>query len=464
MNLQEIQAAKNRFGIIGNAAALNYAISVATQVAATDLTVLITGESGSGKESFSKIIHSLSARKHGQFIAINCGAIPEGTIDSELFGHEKGSFTGAVDQRKGYFETTNGGTIFLDEIGEMPLGTQARLLRVLENGEFIRVGSSKVQKTDVRVVAATNVNLLAAVEKGRFREDLYYRLNTVPIFVPPLRERGTDIDLLFRKFTTDFAERYRIKPIQLTDDAKRLLLNYPFPGNIRQLKNFAEQISILESEQNKPIDAEVLGKYLPRPKLPGTSTMALTASGNGPADSFSERELLYKVLFDMRRDMNDLKKLVRDVLSNEAYGPQVLNNHRDLFESVGGEGTSDYADAVSREPNYARLLPDGSTPRPVATPVYDPGPVRRNDGSNDYSHPPVQVYDDTDGDINEATVEDVSHETEEDDSLSLEKKEKEMIVKALRRNNNKRKYAAQALGISERTLYRKIKQYEIDEE
>ncbi|MEZ0539466.1 sigma-54 interaction domain-containing protein [Fibrella arboris] len=456
MNTQEIQAAKNRFGIIGNAPALNYAISVATQVAATDLTVLITGESGSGKESFSKIIHSLSARKHGQFIAINCGAIPEGTIDSELFGHEKGSFTGAVDQRKGYFETTNGGTIFLDEIGEMPLGTQARLLRVLENGEFIRVGSSKVQKTDVRVVAATNVNLLAAVEKGRFREDLYYRLNTVPIFVPPLRERGTDIDLLFRKFTTDFAERYRIKPIQLTDDAKRMLLTYPFPGNIRQLKNFAEQISILESEQSKPIDGEVLAKYLPRPQTVGSTSMALTASGTGSADSFSERELLYKVLFDMRRDMNDLKKLVRDVLSNEAYGPQVLNNHRDLFESVGGEGTSDYADAAAHEPNFARLLPDGSRP---AQPLYEP----------DFGHPgrgtaAVQVFEDTDNDINEATVEDVSHETEEDDSLSLEKKEKEMIVKALRRNNNKRKYAAQALGISERTLYRKIKQYEIDEE
>ena len=463
MNLQEIQAAKNRFGIIGNAAALNYAISVATQVAATDLTVLITGESGSGKESFSKIIHSLSARKHGQFIAINCGAIPEGTIDSELFGHEKGSFTGAVDARKGYFETTNGGTIFLDEIGEMPLGTQARLLRVLENGEFIRVGSSKVQKTDVRVVAATNVNLLTAVEKGRFREDLYYRLNTVPIFVPPLRERGTDIDLLFRKFTTDFAERYRIKPIQLTDDAKYLLLNYPFPGNIRQLKNFAEQISILESEQNKPIDGEVLAKYLPRPKPPGHSTMALTASGNGPSDAFSERELLYKVLFDMRRDMNDLKKLVLEVLSNEAYGAQVLNNHRDLFESVGGEGTNDYAEAVSREPNYARLLPDGNTPRPTL-PGYEPGPASRNEGSTDYDHPPAQVYNSPDDDVNEATVEDVSHETEEDDSLSLEKKEKEMIVKALRRNSNKRKYAAQALGISERTLYRKIKQYEIDEE
>jgi transcriptional regulator with PAS, ATPase and Fis domain len=466
MDLQEIQSAKNRFGIIGNAPALNYAISVATQVAATDLTVLITGESGSGKESFSKIIHSLSARKHGQFIAINCGAIPEGTIDSELFGHEKGSFTGAVDQRKGYFETTNGGTIFLDEIGEMPMGTQARLLRVLENGEFIRVGSSKVQKTDVRVVAATNVNLLAAVEKGRFREDLYYRLNTVPIYVPPLRERGTDIDLLFRKFTTDFAERYRIRPIPLADDAKRLLLNYAFPGNIRQLKNLAEQISILESEQNKPIDAETLNKYLPRPQPANVPTMALTGPGGSGTESYSERELLYKVLFDMRRDMTELKKLVRDVLSNEAYGPQVLHKHRDLFESVEpGGNVPDYAD-IPRETNYARLLPDGTRANGVTyesggyQPDYGhPGPVRRSDGTA-----PVQIVGDTDGNMNEATVEDVTHETEEDDSLSLERKEKEMIIKALRRNNNKRKYAAQALGISERTLYRKIKQYEIDEE
>ncbi len=446
MNTQEIQSAKNRFGIIGNAPALNYAISVATQVAGTDLTVLITGESGSGKESFSKIIHSLSARKHGQFIAINCGAIPEGTIDSELFGHEKGSFTGALDQRKGYFETTNGGTIFLDEIGEMPLGTQARLLRVLENGEFIRVGSSKTQKTDVRVVAATNVNLLAAVEKGRFREDLYYRLNTVPIFVPPLRERGNDIDLLFRKFTTDFAERYRIKPLQLTDEAKRVLLAYPFPGNIRQLKNFAEQISVLESEQNRPIDAETLSKYLPRPAAPGRNLLALSPTGSGPADAFSERELLYKVLFDMRRDMNDLKKLVRDVLSQETDGGQVLHNHRDLFESVNEPGNVP-ADPP-RETNYARLLPDGN--RPAAEAETD--------------HPAVPVFADLDTEPTDVTVEDVSHETEEDDSLSLEKKEKEMILRALRRTNNKRKYAAQALGISERTLYRKIKQYEIDEE
>ncbi len=453
MNLQEIQSVKQRFGIIGNAPALNYAINVAMQVAATDLTVLITGESGSGKESFSKIIHSLSARKHGQFIAINCGAIPEGTIDSELFGHEKGSFTGAVDSRKGYFETTNGGTIFLDEIGEMPMGTQARLLRVLENGEFIRVGSSKVQKTDVRVVAATNVNLMDAVEKGRFREDLYYRLNTVPIYVPPLRERGTDIELLFRKFTTDFAERYRIKPLQLTEAAKNLLMSFPFPGNIRQLKNIAEQVSILESEQNKPIEADVLAKYLPQSQQPGRS-LAVFPQHAGSADSISERELLYKVLFDMRRDMNDLKRLVRDVLANEQDGRQILHNNRDLFESIPPTEASPLPD------DGARYLPalNGSArpdmpPRNVVPPSESYG-----------SHPPVQLFDDVDGDINDVTIEDVTHETEDDDSLSLERQEKEMILKALRRNNNKRKYAAQALGISERTLYRKIKQYEIDEE
>ncbi|WP_128545297.1 sigma-54 interaction domain-containing protein [Larkinella soli] len=433
MNLQEIQSVKQRFGIIGNAPSLNYAINVAIQVAATDLTVLITGESGSGKESFSKIIHSLSSRKHGQFIAINCGAIPEGTIDSELFGHEKGSFTGAVDQRKGYFETTNGGTIFLDEIGEMPMGTQARLLRVLENGEFIRVGSSKVMKTDVRVVAATNVNLLAAVENGKFREDLYYRLNTVPIFVPPLRDRGDDIELLFRKFTTDFAERYRIKPIQLSEAAKLLLLRYPFPGNIRQLKNIAEQISILESEIGKVIEAEALAKYLPpvssrQPQPPMVLPGAATDGG-----SISERELLYKVLFDMRRDMNDLKRLVLDMLKNEQNGREILNNHKELFDTLQP------ADLTPEpEPSVARLLPAGN--------VIDIDGYESEDNGTD------------------VTVEDITHETEEDDSLSLEKQEKEMIVKALLRNNNKRKYAAQALGISERTLYRKIKQYQIDEE
>lgn len=435
MNLQEIQSVKQRFGIIGSAPALNYAINVAMQVAATDLTVLITGESGSGKESFSKIIHSLSHRKHGQFIAINCGAIPEGTIDSELFGHEKGSFTGAVDQRKGYFETTNGGTIFLDEIGEMPIGTQARLLRVLENGEFIRVGSSKVMKTDVRVVAATNVNLMEAVEKGRFREDLYYRLNTVPIFVPPLRERGEDIELLFRKFTTDFAERYRIKPIQLTEPAKQMLLRYPFPGNIRQLKNMAEQISILESDHARPVDTDVLGRYLPQQQPASRMpVMVPSAAGSGSAENFNEREILYKVLFDLRRDMTDLKKLVLEVLGNEQYGRQILNNHKELFDTLQ---TDTYVPSTEpSETHVAKLLPPAEA---------------------------IDTYNDIDED-EEITIEDISHETEEDDSLSLEKKEKEMIVKALRRNNNKRKYAAQALGISERTLYRKIKQYQIDEE
>lgn len=459
MNQQEIQSVKQRFGIIGNAPGLNYAINVAMQVAATELTVLITGESGSGKESFSKIIHSLSARKHGQFIAINCGAIPEGTIDSELFGHEKGSFTGAVDSRKGYFETTNGGTIFLDEIGEMPLGTQARLLRVLENGEFIRVGSSKTQKTDVRVVAATNVNLMDAVEKGKFREDLYYRLNTVPIFVPPLRERGMDIELLFRKFTTDFAERYRIKPLQLTDSAKQVLVHYPFPGNIRQLKNIAEQVSILESEQNKPIDSETLSKYLPQQQQPNRTVALFPQANGGTGTDFSERDLLYKVLFDMRRDVNDLKKLVRDVLmGNGQDSGQILHTHKDLFDSI----SSDADNRPLAETNTARLLPPVTgNVRPETAPPRTTAPASETYGS----HPPVQIYDDVDGDVNDLTeVEDVTHETEEDDSLSLERQEKEMILKALRRNNNKRKYAAQALGISERTLYRKIKQYEIDEE
>jgi len=457
MNQQEIQSVKQRFGIIGNAPGLNYAINVAMQVAATDLTVLITGESGSGKESFSKIIHSLSSRKHGQFIAINCGAIPEGTIDSELFGHEKGSFTGAVDSRKGYFETTNGGTIFLDEIGEMPIGTQARLLRVLENGEFIRVGSSKTQKTDVRVVAATNVNLMDAVEKGKFREDLYYRLNTVPIYVPPLRERGTDIELLFRKFTTDFTERYRIEPLQLTEAAKRLLVAFPFPGNIRQLKNIAEQISILESERNEPIEADVLARYLPQSQQPSRA-VALFGPGSAGAENFSERDLLYKVLFDMRRDMNDLKRLVRDVLGNEHDAPQILHNNRDLFDSIPPDTDTDTSPSRYLPVPITPPRPDWSNPERNGTDRTAPPAETYN------SHPPVQYFADTDADINDVTVEDVAHETEEDESLSLERQEKEMIQRALRRNNNKRKYAAQALGISERTLYRKIKQYELDEE
>ncbi|HCM75259.1 MAG TPA: sigma-54-dependent Fis family transcriptional regulator [Cytophagales bacterium] len=408
----EIQSIKQRFGIIGHSTLLNNAVRVAMQVAPTDMSVLITGESGSGKESFSKIIHHLSPKKHGQFIAINCGSIPEGTIDSELFGHEKGSFTGAHEARKGYFEVTNGGTIFLDEIGEMPLGTQARLLRVLENGEFIKVGSSKVQKTDVRVVAATNVNLMKNVEEGKFREDLYYRLSTVPIYVPPLRERGEDIELLFRKFASDFAEKYKVKPITLTDEAKSLLLKYRFPGNIRQLKNLVEQISVLSPEV-KEIDYHQLQKYLPKDSL----LPALYKSES--SENISERDILYKVLFEMRKDVNELKKIVLENANNPSQAAQIVKENSELFEGI--------EDEIKPTLDAIRVLKPNDTPT-----------------------------------IEEEEVQDISHITE-DDSLSIEKKEKELIVKALRKNNNKRKYAAQDLGISERTLYRKIKQYELEE-
>ncbi|RSK50156.1 sigma-54 interaction domain-containing protein [Hymenobacter rigui] len=439
MTPSEIQSIKQRFGIIGNAPALNYAIQVAAQVAPTDMTVLITGESGSGKESFSKIIHALSPRKHGQFIAINCGAIPEGTIDSELFGHEKGSFTGAQEARKGYFEVTNGGTIFLDEIGEMPLGTQARLLRVLENGEFIRVGSSKVQKTDVRVVAATNVNLLDAVREGRFREDLYYRLNTVPITVPPLRERGDDIYLLFRKFATDFADRYRVKPVSLTSDAVQELQRFRFPGNIRQLKNVAEQISVLETDRE--IDSRGLRRYLPQEQTSQLPMLVSAAGGatDGAGNAYSERDLLYKVLFDMRRDMTDLKKLVLDLAGGQRphEAQELLRQNSHLFTSVQ---VSPYEGPAAR-------------------------PLRPEVGASDFILNPRDLavedatdYEDEDG----QRVEDISHETEEE-TLSLEAKEKEMIIKALKKHNNKRKYAAHDLGISERTLYRKLKQYDLEQ-
>lgn len=422
MTEQELQSIKQRFGIIGNSPLLNHAIKVAAQVAPTDMTVLITGESGSGKEQFSKIIHFLSSRKHGQFIAINCGSIPEGTIDSELFGHEKGSFTGAHETRKGYFEVTNGGTMFLDEIGEMPLGTQARLLRVLENGEFIKVGSSKVQKTDVRVVAATNVNLLKAVEDGKFREDLYYRLNTVPIFVPPLRERGKDIELLFRKFAGDFAEKYRVKPITLSDDAREILMNYRFPGNIRQLKNLVDQISVLSTE-DKEIDAKTLSAYLPQ-----QSSLPTHFKQSSLSDNFSERDILYKVLFDMKRDMVDLKKLVLQMVDNGEHAAQIIKDNKKLFNDLDEDITE-----VS---------------------ISKPEPVLLNIETTE-ARPLIKDVDD---------VQDISHETEEDDSLSIEKKEKELIIRALQKNNNRRKNAARDLGISERTLYRKIKQYELDED
>jgi transcriptional regulator with PAS, ATPase and Fis domain len=415
----EIQNIKQRFGIIGNSPLLNNSVRVAMQVAPTDMSVLITGESGSGKESFSKIIHHLSPRKHGQFIAINCGSIPEGTIDSELFGHEKGSFTGAHESRKGYFEVTNGGTIFLDEIGEMPLGTQARLLRVLENGEFIKVGSSKVQKTDVRVVAATNINLMSNVEEGKFREDLYYRLSTVPIFVPPLRERGRDIELLFRKFASDFADKYKVKPITLTEDAKEVLIRYRFPGNIRQLKNLVEQISVLSTEE-KEIGAEQLQRYLPKENnLP-----ALYRKSIPETENLSERDILYKVLFDMKKDVIDLKKIVLDLLNGHEDKGGMVKEHAGLFEDL-----------------------------------------HRDHGGLSHAHDHVVLNLPAQPSANGDEVEDVhdiAHETE-DDSLSIEKKEKELIIRALRKNNNKRKYAARDLGISERTLYRKIKQYELEE-
>jgi transcriptional regulator with PAS, ATPase and Fis domain len=422
MEESELLRIKQRFGIIGNSDRLNHAIVVAAQVAPTDMSVLITGESGSGKESFSKIIHHLSPRKHNQFIAINCGSIPEGTIDSELFGHEKGSFTGAHESRKGYFEVTNGGTIFLDEIGEMPLGTQARLLRVLENGEFIKVGSSKVLKTDVRVVAATNINLHESVEKGKFREDLYYRLSTVPIFVPPLRERGEDIILLFRKFAADFAEKYHVKPINLTDEARDILVKYRFPGNIRQLKNLVEQISVLSTEE-KLIDAATLKGYLPSEP---SSLPALYRDSS--SSSISERDLLYKVLFDMKKDMNDLKKFVLKALETDRPNQQIIEEHSELFEDLD---------------------------TPVTPVERSMAPVLLNIDGSKKQEPPY--------DSEAEEVQDITHETEEDETLSLEKKEKEMIIKALKKNNNKRKYAAQDLGISERTLYRKIKQYELEE-
>ncbi|HLF33213.1 MAG TPA: sigma-54 dependent transcriptional regulator [Cyclobacteriaceae bacterium] len=418
MREEELLSIKQRFGINGNSTLLNNAIRVAMQVASTDMTVLISGESGTGKESFSKIIHQLSPRKHGHFIAVNCGAIPEGTIDSELFGHEKGSFTGAHEARKGYFEETNGGSIFLDEIGELPLGTQARLLRVLENGEFIKVGSSKVLKTDVRVIAATNIDLHNAMEEGKFREDLYYRLNTVPIFVPPLRDRGEDVVLLFRKFASDFAEKYRTKSINLTDSARELLLKYRFPGNIRQLKNLVEQMSILE--QQKDITAEIIVKYIPQD---GSMMPALYRGKR--EEGISERDILYKVLFEMRRDVTDLKKLVHNLIKEDKIDRSVVAE-----SSIFGNMEND---EILKEPDESEAI--------LLNPSRENSPSYQANNGDDVIH--------------EAQV--------EDESLSIEQKEKELILKALKKNGNKRKYAARDLGISERTLYRKIKQYEIEE-
>lgn len=439
--MTDIQSIKSRFGIIGNSSALNHAIQVAVQVAATDMTVLITGESGTGKESFSKIIHQLSPRKHNNFIAINCGAIPEGTIDSELFGHEKGSFTGATEARKGYFEETNGGTIFLDEIGEMPLGTQARLLRVLENGEFIRVGSSKVQKTNVRVVAATNVDLMKAVERGKFRQDLYFRLNTVPIYIPPLRERGNDILLLFRKFAADFAEKNFVKPISLDEEAKKLLLRFRFPGNIRQLKNIVSQISVLEVE-NKEITAETLMKYLPQNQM---TTLPIPL-GDSRDEGFTEREsILFKALFDVKKDIAELKKLVLTILQGESSGKTIIQQNKHLFNNTEEDI---FATANNNSLSGVPLNSTANNTNPPTSLLLNPIANSKEVENDDFEY---------------AKVEDITHSVMEEDNFSLEKQEKEMIIKALKKNNNKRKYAARDLGISERTLYRKIRQYGLEE-
>ncbi len=411
----DIQSIKQRFGIIGHSPRLDRAIDVARQVAPTDITVLVSGESGTGKEAFPKIIHQLSPRKHGPYIAVNCGAIPEGTIDSELFGHEKGSFTGAHEARKGYFEVVNGGTIFLDEVAELPLLTQVRLLRVLESGEFIKVGSSKVQKTDVRVVAATNINLQEAIAGGRFREDLYYRLNTVPIIVPPLRERKEDIILLFKKFSSDFAEKYRMPPLQLTPDAEEMLRNHRWSGNIRQLKNLAEQISVIEQE--RVVASDTILKY-----LPGERDERLPVLLRDKVDSsagFSEREILYKLLFDMKRDITDMKKVISELMRDGQVSSGFQEEHAHLIEKLYEE----------------RDLPQ----------VYQP--EKEHPHADDH-HQVVDTYEEDPLEVYE-------------ENLSIQDKERDLIVRALEKHGGRRKRAAQELGISERTLYRKIKEYGI---
>ncbi len=415
--MKDLQGIKQRFGIIGNNEELNHAIDIAVQVSPTDLSVLISGESGTGKEVFPQVIHNYSARKHGQYIAVNCGAIPEGTIDSELFGHEKGAFTGATDSRKGYFEVADGGTIFLDEVAELPLSTQVRLLRVLEAGEFIRVGSSKVQKTNVRVIAASNIDVVLAIDKGRFREDLFYRLNTVPIRIPALRERGEDIILLFRKFAVDFAEKYRMPSIRLDSEAKNMLLHYSWPGNVRQLKNITEQISIIENDRE--IKASTLKTYLP--DYDGVRLPAIIKKDDDKSFS-SEREILYKILFDMKSDMNDLKKLVYDLIE-----------HGDMNVAFDDPNARVIQNLIRDKKNKAS------------------GQEVTENGSADFTHHPVPARND---------IQDTEEIVEE--SLSLADKEVEMIKKALEKYSGKRKLAANELGISERTLYRKIKEYGIE--
>ena len=418
----QLQSIKNRFEIVGNSPALNHALETAIKVAPTDMSVLILGESGVGKESFSKIIHAQSARKHANFIAVNCGAIPEGTIDSELFGHEKGSFTGATDARKGYFETVNGGTIFLDEVGELPLGTQARLLRVLENGEYIKVGSSKVLKTNVRVIAATNRDLLERAQQGKFREDLYYRLATVPIRVPKLSERKEDVYLLFRKFASAFAEKNHAPLVGLTEEAQELLKNYTWPGNIRQLKNVTEQICVLESENN-PISSEILSYYLPRPV---SNLPQLANSSEGQTQGFSERDIFYKFLIEMKKDVSELKRIVMGLIENNSNREEFIKKHQSEINHV----------LYNQEPDFEVAEQKPAIIIPSSTII----------ANNKESFIEVQPLDDhTLG------------------SLTIADQELEMIKNALKRNKGKRNRAAKELGISERTLYRKIKQYNLED-
>ena len=418
--MESVQAIKQRFEIIGNDPKLNRAIEKATQVAPTDITVLVAGESGVGKENIPRIIHSLSHRKHGKYIAVNCGAIPEGTIDSELFGHEKGAFTGATGTREGYFEVADGGTIFLDEVGELPLTTQVRLLRVLENGEFIKVGSSQVQKTDVRIVAATNVNLFDAIEKGKFREDLYYRLSTVDITLPPLRDRKEDIHLLFRKFVADFAHKYKMPPLKLDENAVQLLQKFRWSGNVRQLRNVAEQISVLET--NRDISVATLQSYLP---VQGNNLPSVIKDKKSESDFSTEREILYKVLFDMKSDLNDLKKLTLELIQNG--GSKVQETNQNLIKKIYGSKESDSEIDFEEQPRG-----------PLITSLNNDDLYQENDDNYLFAE----------------TV-------EEEETLRLEQKEIEMIKKSLEKNKGKRKAAADELGISERTLYRKIKQFDL---
>ena len=423
--MESIQNIKQRFEIIGQDPKLNRALEKAIQVAPTDISVLVTGESGVGKESIPKIIHSLSHRKHAKYIAVNCGAIPEGTIDSELFGHEKGAFTGATQTRSGYFEVADGGTIFLDEVGELPLTTQVRLLRVLENGEYLKVGSSQLQKTDVRIVAATNVNMFEAIKKEKFREDLYYRLSTVEIQIPPLRDRKDDIHLLFRKFASDFGQKYKMPTIRLDEDAISLLLKYRWPGNIRQLRNIAEQISVLE--EKRAVSLTTLHSYLP--VNPGSNLPAVVKNEKSESDFSSEREILYKVLFDMKGDLNDLKKLTMELLKNND-SQKVQEDNENLIRKIYGE--EDDEDIETQDATELEVL---QLPEAKQEQTYNPVP------QEDKYH--------------------FAEEIEEEETLSLHEKEIELIKKSLERNRGKRKAAAAELGISERTLYRKIKQYDL---